>query len=91
MTTGTAIDILERALSAGDQLPEHIRQFQDAVFNDPCTLGPADEILRDLAYDLDFYEPDAQNRSEEPSLFDRPRAIALVQMALAHLRSLPGQ
>ena len=43
------------------------------------------EALRDLAYDLDFYEPDPVARAEDPSYFAEDRAIQEIIAALGRI------
>ena len=48
---------------------------------------PADvaEQLRDLAYDLDFFEPDPAARAEDPVYFAEDRAMQEIADALARI------
>ena len=43
-------------------------------------------VLHDLAYDLDFYEPDASKRQEDSSYFGDEQAEAIIREALRSLR-----
>ncbi|MBL8209636.1 MAG: hypothetical protein JNK87_02940 [Bryobacterales bacterium] len=52
------------AAPIGDRTPQLFR-FQDIVFNDKHGIDLSDQeqsILGDLAYDLDFYQPDPAAR-----------------------------
>jgi hypothetical protein len=88
MTASTAISILEQAVSEPDRRAEHVRRFREAVFQDESLEGPVGEVLRDLAYDLDFYQPDPSRRNEDPALFDDTRAVAEIEDALQRIRAL---
>jgi hypothetical protein len=44
-----------------------------------------EEILGDLAYDLDFYEPDAVKRSEDESFYGDERLEEILSEALKRL------
>jgi len=48
---------------------------------------PVQDILTDLAYDLDYYEPDPRARQESPSFYGPKRAVELIESALSELRS----
>jgi hypothetical protein len=43
-------------------------------------------LLRDLAYDLDYYEPDVNQREEEASYFGSARCRDLIASALNRLQ-----
>ncbi len=59
MNEAEAVRLL-REICRQDGQPDASRRFQAAVWNAAGgTLGPSDDLLRELAYDLDFYEPDA--------------------------------
>jgi hypothetical protein len=82
---------LRAAASDPARLSEAIAQFQAAVWksNDwEVGLSRADvEVLRDLAYDLDYYEPDIAARAQSWSFFGEERAIEEITQALAQLRA----
>lgn len=89
MTASTAIALLQRAVSEPGCLAERIRLFQETVFQDESLDGPVESVLRDLAYDLDFYEPDPRVRGEDPAFFDDARAVDEIRSALQRIRDLP--
>lgn len=80
--------ILLDALRHPDQRTKLIREFQQTIWNTSQNLGAswAWEVLRDLAYDLDFYEPDKNVRSEDPSFFGDARAEQEIRLALKKLK-----
>jgi hypothetical protein len=53
---------------------------------DPTEQDPQWEILRDLAYDLDYYQPNERVRSENKSFFGEERALIEIREALAKLQ-----
>jgi hypothetical protein len=73
-----------------DGLMGTIFEFQRVVWGSSewrNGLAPdAADVIRDLAYDLDFYEPDSTARLEERSLFGAERAIELIREALATIQ-----
>jgi hypothetical protein len=67
-------------------LSEAIASFQQLVWKEPLRGSSAvQEILRDLAYDLEYYEPDPRARAEDSSFYDDERAIAEIEEALARI------
>jgi len=67
-----------------------IFEFQRVVWNSsewsdglaPDTV----DVIRELAYDLDFYELDSTARLEDQSFFGAERAIKLIREALAAIQ-----
>ena len=57
--------ILEEILKEKKNRRILIKEFQDLIWNDEN----ADEVLSELAYDLDFYEPNDELRKEELSYY----------------------
>jgi hypothetical protein len=88
MTVSAAITLLELAISEPGKRAEYVRRFQDAVFQDDSLEGPVGGILRDLAYDLDFYQPDPHQRDEDAALFDDAHAVGEIERALQRIRVL---
>ena len=66
--------------------PDEVGEFQQLVWNESEPISGAseeqDEILRSLAYDLDFFEPDDRARAEDPSFFGEERARSEIVEAL---------
>ena len=52
------------------------------------TMSPQWDIFGDLAYDLDFYEPDPVARAEDSSYYGDERLKEEIQMALEKLANL---
>jgi hypothetical protein len=77
------IDLLHTTLQNPINLAEAIRRMQHEVFNREQAFSSAvDEILRELAYDLDYFQPDPRVRSEDASLLDEERALEKIRVAL---------
>lgn len=76
--------LLGRIASAPTERTANIRRFQDAVWSGAELIGDEtlDSILRDVAYDLDMYEPDSARRSEDLSLYGDTKLELAVRVAL---------
>jgi hypothetical protein len=85
------IGLLQRMLGDPDRRLEHVKSFQTAVWDSERLDADAAaiEVLRDLAYDLDFFEPDDRARAADPALYGHARLEAEVGSALERLRSMP--
>ena len=57
--------ILENILNDKANRIQLIKEFQKLIWNDENR----DEVLLDLAYDLDFYEPDHEKRAKLYNLY----------------------
>ena len=83
------IELLRAATLEPAKLPEAIKALQAIVWKAKdweSDIAPdIVEVLSDLAYDLDFYEPDAAARAEDPSYFADDRAIQEIVDALARI------
>jgi len=68
----------------GHALRAHLVVFQNAVWMSDAPLGSdrSDAALRDLAHDLDFYEPDPKVRREDISYFDERELARRLRGAL---------
>ena len=84
-----ALGRLRAVLDNPTALAEAISEFQRVVWaSKEWEHGLAPDsvaVLRTLAYDLDFYEPDATARQEDPSFFGNERALEEIRTALAHV------
>jgi len=78
------IDILIQAINEENYREKYIREFQNIIWNiDKDDMNP--EILSmfdELAYDLDYYEPDPIKRKEELSLYGDDEAVNRVKIFL---------
>jgi uncharacterized protein YcaQ len=59
------MEILEKIISDKLNRKRLISEFQEFIWN----AENANEILTELAYQLDFYEPNETERREDPSYF----------------------
>jgi hypothetical protein len=86
MNEAEANRLLREVLGA-EHRRDAVRRFQDAIWSATGgALGPNESLLRDLAYDPDFYEPDADARAEDASYYDDLRLLQMVLDALRRLR-----
>jgi len=87
------IAMLECALDKPHERARFIAKFQQAVFDAPSSTTNTVEwqILRNLAYDLDFYEPDPQIRAEDSSYFGDEQAEREIRSALKEIYELSQQ
>jgi len=71
MTGGEALPILYKILDSNGSLRESIiKDFQNTIWNEESVADDElDEILSDLAMDLDFYEPNPEYRKEHFSYY----------------------
>jgi len=86
--TQELIELLERVVAERPLRVELVKNFQERVWDsndlgdDPHVAG----VLRDLAYDLDFFEPDEIARADDPALYGEDRLIEEIRSALQKLR-----
>jgi hypothetical protein len=83
---GMVVRILEDSVGR----KQAISDFQEIVCNTVETLGSEaeDVVLRDLAHDLDFYEPDPRARLQDAAFYDDARLETDLRSALRTLDSL---
>jgi hypothetical protein len=67
-----------------------LRSFQEYIWNkNPEFQNPeAENILRDLAYDLDFYQSNEKLRSEDASFYGDEKLEMEIELALSKLQEL---
>ena len=86
--------ILEAALRNPSVLEASIRRFQSLVWDTPETdfvVGSREEeVLRDLAYDLEYFVADPKARAEDTSYFGPERARSEIEAALVKLAAASG-
>lgn len=74
--------------SKGLERKRLIKEFQEIVWNDDSNSdNPAFDILCELAYDLDFYEPDEKIRKEDSSYYGDERLQQEIVFALNKLEA----
>lgn len=87
-----SVESLVAKLEAALRQPEHraqlIDEFQQAIFNAPAAMPKTCEweILGELAYDLEFYEPNPRLRVESTSYYGDERVEQEIISALEKLR-----
>jgi len=83
-------ELLEQALREPLQRTKLIARFQAIVWKglDPDLPNELSEVLRDLAYDFDFFDARADVRSEDDTLYGHKRLERELREALEKLR--PG-
>jgi hypothetical protein len=81
------IETLSQALREHDRRKQLIKEFQQRVWD--ASPNPSERwewaILGDLAYDLDFYEPDPDARAEDASFYGDERVEKEIRLALEKL------
>jgi hypothetical protein len=88
LTIPELVQLLELAISDRGRRAEHIQVFQNHIFGHE-DLGfehpEVEEVLRELAYDLDYYVPDERSRAEDPSYYGDDRVEQEIRSALRKL------
>jgi hypothetical protein len=81
--------LLREAVAEPVKLPTLVPKFQELVWHSEISYPSelADETMRDLAYDLDFYVADPKQRAEDSSYFGEERALAEIRSALAAIET----
>lgn len=81
------MEILISILNDKGNRENWVRQFQEYIWNKNPRFNNVEEedILSDLAYDLDFYQPDMKVRKEDPSYYGDDRLEAEIKTALEKL------
>jgi hypothetical protein len=84
------IRMLPEMLGDVTDRPNLIRRFQEVVWSTPAFANEdtCGRILRDLAYDLDYYEPDPRKRAEDPSFYGEDRLEREIRGALERLKEM---
>lgn len=76
------MEILEKILTDKSDRKRLISEFQEIIWNDEI----ANEILSELAYDLDFYEPNEECQKESLSYYGDDRLEEIVKTAIQKLQ-----
>jgi hypothetical protein len=76
------MQLLEQILQDKENRVILIKKFQEEIWNN----DNANEILSDLAYDLDFYEPNEGWRKESSSYYGDERLEQEIKLALEKLK-----
>ena len=82
-------ELMDRMLESPEELDELIKNFQQIVWN---AVHKEDDkawsVMRDLGYDLDFYEPDPIRRVQDYSFYDKDRALKEINEAKYKLKGM---
>jgi hypothetical protein len=81
------IKVLLNGILCADNPTDLIKEFQSNIWNNQISnLHPEDEeILKTLAYDLDFYEHNQPLREEDSSYYGADRLFKEITSALEKL------
>lgn len=94
MELSTVIDaILKiRAAKTDAEMASATSEFQRLVWDSETISGDtaAVEVVRELAYDLDYFEPDLEKRTEDDRYFGSDRLTSEVEQALQKLNVTPA-
>jgi hypothetical protein len=84
------VELLKNILSANpEQRQKLIAEFQKSVWdNEKQAKTPADEILAELAYDLDYYVPDEKARSQFSGYYGDERLVEEINHSIKKLEEL---
>ncbi|MDO5615798.1 MAG: hypothetical protein Q4G16_06385 [Cruoricaptor ignavus] len=82
------IQLLQTVLVSEHRIKEKlIKEFQDEVWNDESIQDEnLNEILSELAYDLDFYEPNEGWQKETPSYYGDDRLEIIIKTIIQKLQ-----
>jgi hypothetical protein len=85
--------LLVRALREPSTRRATVRQFQSLVWECPrhSIARETYDVLADLAYDLDYFEPDPVSRAQNMSYYGDERLEQEIQIALRRLEELGVQ
>lgn len=76
------MEILEKILVDKINRKQLISEFQELIWNDEN----ANEVLSELAYDLDFYEPNEKWRNEDQSYYGDEQLEEEITIVLQKLK-----
>jgi hypothetical protein len=77
------MEILKQILTSKSNRKQLINEFQNQVWNEHLNISePILNVLSELAYDLDYYEPDDVLRSQYDSYFGNDKLEQEIQIAL---------
>jgi hypothetical protein len=76
------LEILEMILKDRVNRVQLIKKFQGLMWNDE----KSDETLSELAYDLDFYEPDTELRKQDINYYGDERLEEEIKLAIQKIK-----
>jgi hypothetical protein len=77
------MEILEKILTDKVNRKQLISEFQELIWNDEN----ANELLSELAYDLDFYEPNEEWRKEDSGYYGDEKLENEIKSAIQKLKT----
>lgn len=82
-------EVLKTALTSDEERTKAIREFQELFFKSDEVLvsKEVDEVLNELAGDLEFYVPIGLHRAQDPSYFGDEKAKKLIRETLKLLEA----
>ena len=83
------LELLEKALTDRVGRRDHLWRFERLVWNTEELVGDdplTDDILRDVAYDLGYYEPDPVRRAECSAYYGDDGLEHVIRGTLRRLR-----
>ncbi|WP_259068290.1 hypothetical protein HDF24_08775 [Mucilaginibacter sp. X4EP1] len=83
------IEILNKILVEDEPFKsELIVDFQTDIFKDESIVNESlDEIISDLAYDLDFYEPKEELRKQDSSFYNNERLAQIIKASIIKINN----
>lgn len=84
------MNVLKEILLSESKKKELIRSFQERIWNgeDYSSDPKINEVLSELAYDLDFYQPNADLRGEDPSYYGDQRLVEEINLAIKKINGI---
>lgn len=81
------VDLLTIAMEKTEERPQVISRFQKSILESDVGIPKSVEweILRELAYDLDYYEPNNAFLLEDPSFYGDEQLEEVISKALEKL------
>ncbi len=81
------VKLLKSSIKDPDKVEYYISEFCSCYFNSDDNLEQyEDEIIGDLAHDLEYYEPNPDYRKEDKCFFGEDVAIQKINEALKKLK-----
>jgi hypothetical protein len=67
---------------------ELVKRFQEEILTDDLIIDETiDEIVTDLAYDLDFYEPNKEWKKQDISFYGEERLEEIIKEGIGKIES----
>lgn len=87
MKTIELIKLLQSILEAQhSNRSELVKEFQDKIWNEESLLTEnLNKLLSELAYDLDFYEPNEEWRKESPNYYGDKYLEELIKLKIKQI------